>query len=64
MQSTDNTAWTSVSGRHDVVSIAFLNAEIDGLLVGESFRIKIIRDAVSDTMTEDAQLLRIEIKET
>lgn len=41
-------------------------ANMDSLAVGESFRLKVERDAAnaSDTMTGDAQLLAAEIKET
>jgi len=41
-------------------------ANMDSLAVGESFRFKVTRDATngSDTMTADAELLRVELKET
>jgi len=41
-------------------------AQMDGLLVGEAFRLKIVRDVAdaSDTATGDAEMLTIEIKET
>lgn len=41
-------------------------AQMDSLAAGEAFRIKITRDAnnASDTMTGDAELFRVEIKET
>jgi len=32
--------------------------------VGESFRIKLTRDAASDTATGDAELLKLEVQET
>jgi len=47
----------------DVVSIAFSNSEIDGLQAGELFRIQVERLATS-TLTADAYLLAIELKET
>jgi hypothetical protein len=39
---------------------------MDSLAAGESFRLRIYRDADngSDTMTNDAELLRIEVRET
>lgn len=55
------------SGNVDIASIAFTDgAQIDSIAVGEVFRLKITRDADngSDTMTGDAELLAIEIKET
>lgn len=41
-------------------------AQMDSVAVGESFRLKVTRDADngSDTMAGDAELLRVEIKET
>jgi len=48
-------------------SIPFTNgAQIDSLAVGESFRLKVTRDAADagDTMTGDAELLRVELRET
>lgn len=48
-------------------SITFTSgAQMDSLAAGEAFRIKITRDANngSDTMTGDAQLVAVEIRET
>ena len=41
-------------------------AQMDSLAVGEAFRLKVTRDAnnASDTMAGDAELLRVEIRET
>ena len=65
VQSVDNTTVPATSGYVDIVSIAFTDgAQMDSVAVGEAFRIKITRDATNDTATGDAELLRIEIKET
>lgn len=56
----------AISGAVQYTEISFSDgAEIDGLLKGESFRIKIQRAAadVADTMTGDAELLRVELRE-
>ena len=46
--------------------IAFSNAQIDGLLAGEAFRLRVSRDATNgaDTMAGDAELFGIELRET
>jgi len=56
----------AVSGTPQYAAIVFTNAQIDGLLVGESFRFRLRRAAadVADDMAGDAELLRIELKET
>lgn len=65
VQSVDNTTVPGTSGLVDIVSIAFSNgAEMDSVAVGEGFRLKVTRDAVSDTATGDAELRFVEIKET
>lgn len=45
-------------------SVAFDNTEIDGLLAGELFRLRIRRDVANDTAAGDAQLLLVVIRET
>lgn len=63
--SVDNTTVPATSGNVDIVSIAFTNgAQMDSVAVGEAFRMKVTRDAASDTATGDAELLRVELKET
>ena len=63
--SVDNTTVPATSGLVDIVSIAFTNgADMDSVAIGEAFRLKITRDAASDTSTGDAELLAVEIKET
>lgn len=56
---------TSGITRHDDITFAH-GAEIDSLSNNEAFRLKISRDAdhASDTMTGDAQILRVVILET
>lgn len=57
----------TTNGAVQYTEIGFADgAEIDGLGSGESFRIKIRRDAdhALDTMVGDAELLRLELRET
>lgn len=57
----------NASGEPAYDTIAFNNGgQMDNLVAGESFRLKIVRDAnnVADDMVGDAELLRIEIRET
>ena len=57
----------TVDGEHTVTEIAFTDgSQMDSLAAGESFRLSIARDANngSDTMAADAELLRVEIRET
>lgn len=65
VQSVDNTTVPGTSGNVDIVSVAFANgAEMDSVAVGESFRLKVTRDAASDDAAGDAELVAVEIKET
>lgn len=65
VQSVDNTTVPATSGLVDIVSIPFTDgAQMDSIAVGEKFRMKITRDAASDTATGDAELLGVEIRET
>lgn len=60
-------AAATTSGACQYTTIAFTNgAQIDSLAAGESFRLKVTRDAAdgADTMTGDAELLRVELRET
>lgn len=55
------------SGQVQYTDIAFTDgSQIDSLAVGEAFRLRITRDAnnASDTMTGDAELLRVELRST
>lgn len=65
VQSVDNTTVPGTEGFVDVVSIAFTaGAQMDGVVAGELFRIKVTRDAASDASTTDAELHAVEIRET
>ena len=64
-QSVDNTTVPGTSGNVDIVSVAFTDgAQMDSIAVGESFRMKVTRDAASDTATGDLELTKVEIRET
>ena len=57
----------ATSGMVQYTDITFTNgAQMDSLAVGESYRLRITRNAASgsDTMTGDAELLRLELRET
>lgn len=66
-QSNGGTAPTT-NGTPQYTEITFTNAQIDGLLAGEAFRLFVKRDADgtsgTDDMTGDAELMRLEIRET
>ena len=65
VNSVDNTTVPGTAGLVDIVSVAFTDgADMDSVAVGEGFRLKVTRDAVSDDATGNAQLLFVEIKET
>lgn len=65
VQSVDNTTVPGTSGNVDIVSIAFTDgAQMDSVAAGEAFRLKITRDAASDTATGDAELVALEVRET
>lgn len=65
VQSVNNTTVPGASGLVDIVNVGFTDgAQIDGIAIGESFRIKITRDAASDTAVGDSELVAVEIKET
>lgn len=63
--SVDNTTVPGTTGLVDIVNVTFTDgADMDSIAVGEGFRMKVTRDAVSDTAAGDAELLFVEIKET
>lgn len=67
-QSAGGTA-PSTSGTPQYTAVTFTDgAQMDSLAVGESFRLKVTRDADgtsgTDDMTGDAELLAVEIRET
>jgi hypothetical protein len=59
-------AANATSGILTYTTIAFTNAQIDGLLKNETFRLKVTRDAddAADTMTGDAELFGVFARET
>lgn len=60
-------AAASVVGEISVASVAFTDgADMDSVAAGESFRMRVSRDAdnASDTHTGGAQIVRVEIRET
>lgn len=62
-----NATAPTINGARSYDEVAFTHgAQIDSLAVGESFRLRIERDAtnVADTMVGDAELARVEIRET
>jgi len=63
--SVDDTTVPGTSGHVDVVSVAFTNgADMDSVAKGESFRVKVTRDSASDDASGDAELYKIELRET
>ena len=65
VNSVDNTTVPGTSGLVDIVSVAFTDgADMDSVAVGESFRLKVTRDAVSDDAAGDAELYKVEVRET
>jgi hypothetical protein len=65
VQSVDNTVVPGTSGNVDVVSVSFTNgAQMDSCAAGEVCRIKITRDAASDTDNTDAEFVAAELRES
>lgn len=65
VNSVDNTIVPGTSGLVDVVSVAFTDgADMDSVAAGESFRLKVTRDAASDTASGDAELVKVELRES
>lgn len=65
VNSVDNTTVPGTTGLVDIVSVAFTDgADMDSVAAGESFRLKVTRDAVSDDAAGDSELLKVEIRET
>lgn len=53
------------SGQFKYTTIGFTNAEADGIVAGEGYRLKVTRDAdnAGDTMAGDAQVLCVEVRQ-
>jgi hypothetical protein len=65
VQSVDTTTVPGTSGNVDVVSIAFTaGAQMDSVVAGDGFRLKVTRDAPNDGAAGDAELWAVEIQET
>lgn len=65
VNSVDDTTVPGTSGLVDVVSVAFTDGvDMDSVAAGESFRLKVTRDAVSDDATGDAELVAVELRES
>ena len=60
--SVNNVTAPTTSGMVDIVNL--VSADLDGILVGEGCRMKLTRDAASDTASGDAEMLFVEVKET
>jgi hypothetical protein len=62
--STDNTTVPATAGLIKIVSVAFTDGlDMDNVAVGEGFRLRINRDAVSDTANGNAELYWVELRE-
>lgn len=65
VNSVDGTSVPGTTGLVDIVGVAFTDgADMDSVAVGESFRVKITRDGTNDVNNDDAQLVKVEIRET
>ncbi len=65
VNSIDGTATNATSGIPVSAAVTFTDgADMDSVVVGAAFRLKLTRDASSDASTEDAQLLRMEVQDT
>ena len=65
VNSVDDTTVPGTTGLVDIVSVAFTDgADMDNVAKGEGFRLKITRDAASDDAAGDAELYKVEIRET
>jgi hypothetical protein len=55
----------ATNGAPQYTEISFSNSEIDGLLMSESFRLRVTRQGsnAADTMVGDAELLRVALRE-
>lgn len=63
-QSTDGTAVPGTSGVRVQIEITFTDgAQMDSVVAGDPFRIRVTRQGGDDTNNDDAQLLEIEIRE-
>jgi len=61
VNSTDNTTVPATAGYLDVVSVTLTNA--DSIAAGDYFRLRLTRDAASDTGAGDAYVLAVELRD-
>lgn len=61
VNSTDNTTVPGTAGHIDVVSVTLTNA--DSIAAGDYFRLRVTRDAASDTASGDALVLEVELRD-
>jgi hypothetical protein len=60
-----DTTVPATSGLVDVVTIAFTNgADMDSVVAGDLFRIRVTRLATADDAAGDGELVRVELRET
>jgi hypothetical protein len=52
----------STSGQQLRLTVTFGSSEIDGLVAGEQFRLRLRRDVTNDTATGDAQVTKVEVR--
>ena len=65
VNSVDNVVVPSTAGYVDITNVTFTNgADMDSIAVGEGFRMKITRDAASDTASGDMEFRFGELKES
>jgi len=65
VNSVDDTTVPGTCGLVDVVSVAFTDGvDMDEVAAGEAFRLKVTRDATNDDASGDAELVRVELRET
>ncbi len=59
----DNNTVPGVNGQEFSVTNGHSTAQIDAVAAGDPFRLKVARDAASDTLAADAQLIAVELRE-
>jgi hypothetical protein len=65
VQSVNGTTVPATSGQVDIVQIPFTSgAQMDNVVAGDFFRLKITRDAASDVINTDAEVHAVELRET
>lgn len=63
--SVDTTTVPGTTGLVDVVTITFTaGADMDSVVKGDSFRLRVSRDAPNDSASGDAELVKVEVLET